>query len=72
MEVEIMTIKQVAQLLQLPERTIYRLAQTGELPGRKIAHKWRFERALVAAWIRGERLEEPQACRHGQGTDPRR
>jgi excisionase family DNA binding protein len=55
MECEILTIKQVAQLLQLAERTIYRLARTGELPGRKIASKWRFDRAQVMAWVQDTR-----------------
>jgi excisionase family DNA binding protein len=68
MEFEVMTITQVAQLLQLAERTIYRLARTGELPGRKIANKWRFERAQVAAWIRGERHGEPQVSPNGHAT----
>jgi excisionase family DNA binding protein len=58
MELEILTIAQVAQLLQLGERTIYRLARTGELPGRKIGNKWRFEREQIGAWIRGERSRE--------------
>ena len=31
-----LTLKQVADRLQLSERTLYRLLQRGELPGRKV------------------------------------
>jgi excisionase family DNA binding protein len=59
-EQEILTIRQVAQLLKLAERTIYRLVRRGELPGRKIANKWRFDQAQVTAWVRGEMLSKQE------------
>ena len=31
--------------------TIYRMAERGELPGAKIAHRWRFTEADMIRWI---------------------
>ena len=41
-EKEIMTVKQVAEYLQMDEHTIYKLARTGLIPCIKIAGQWRF------------------------------
>ncbi|MCM8777719.1 MAG: helix-turn-helix domain-containing protein [Candidatus Omnitrophica bacterium] len=41
-EKEIMTVKQVAQYLQMDEHTVYKLARTGLIPSLKIAGQWRF------------------------------
>jgi len=47
---EIMTIKQVAEYLQVDEKTIYRLAQKGEIPCFKIGYTWRFKER-IDKWI---------------------
>jgi len=47
---EYMTVPQVAELLQLSEKTVYRLAQKGELPGFKAGGSWRFRRRDIDAW----------------------
>jgi len=41
----------VADRLQLSERTLYRLLQRGELPGRKIGGQWRFRMAEIDYWL---------------------
>jgi excisionase family DNA binding protein len=46
-----LTVKEVASLLNVDEKTIYRLAQKGELPGFKVAGAWRFQRADIRSWI---------------------
>lgn len=46
-----MTVKEVAAFLNVDEKTIYRLAQKGELPGFKVAGAWRFQRADLQQWI---------------------
>lgn len=46
-----MTVKEVATFLNVDEKTIYRLAQKGELPGFKVAGAWRFQRADLQQWI---------------------
>jgi PTS system nitrogen regulatory IIA component len=52
---EIMTIEEVADYLRVSERTVYDLAQKGELPGGKLGTTWRFRREDVENWV-NERL----------------
>ncbi len=46
-----MTVREVATFLNVDEKTIYRLAQKGELPGFKVAGAWRFQRTDIQRWI---------------------
>lgn len=41
---EVMTAREVAQLLKMPVSTIYRLARRGELPASRLGRTWRFLR----------------------------
>jgi excisionase family DNA binding protein len=45
-----LTVPEVAELLRLSEKTVYRLAQQGELPGFKAGGSWRFRREDIDAW----------------------
>lgn len=47
---EYLTVSQVAELLQLSEKTVYRLVQRGKLPGFKAGGSWRFRRQDINAW----------------------
>jgi len=46
-----MTIRDVAGFLAVDEKTIYRLAQQGKLPGFKVAGTWRFQLQDIQGWI---------------------
>lgn len=46
-----MTVRDVAGHLNVDEKTVYRLAQRGELPGFKVAGTWRFKRSDLEDWI---------------------
>ena len=48
---EILTIKEVSQYLKLAEKTAYRLASDGKLPGFKVGGAWRFRQTEVDLWI---------------------
>ena len=48
---EILTIKEVAALLKLAEKTIYSMAQKGELPAFKVRGQWRIRRWELDRWI---------------------
>jgi len=54
---EIMTVKQVAEYLQMDEHTIYKLARSGQIPSIKIAGQWRFKKEVIDKWISEESLE---------------
>ena len=40
---KLLTVKDVAEYLQLDEHTIYRMARRGEIPAYKVAGQWRFK-----------------------------
>ncbi|MDQ3363893.1 MAG: helix-turn-helix domain-containing protein [Myxococcota bacterium] len=50
---EVMNAEQAADLLQLDEKVVLELAESGELPGRKLGSAWRFSRSAVIAWLSG-------------------
>ena len=48
---EILTVPEVAGLLKVAEKTVYTMAQQGELPAFKVRGQWRFRRTDLEAWI---------------------
>ncbi|EHY0954113.1 helix-turn-helix domain-containing protein [Vibrio cholerae] len=48
---QILTLQEVAEYLKLAEKTAYRLAAEGKLPGFKVGGAWRFKREDLEAWI---------------------
>lgn len=56
---ETMTIRQVADYLQLSSSTVYQLVQRGELPGRKVGGGWRFLRSEIDEWLVGKQRPVP-------------
>jgi excisionase family DNA binding protein len=48
---EILTIQEIAEYLKLNEKTAYRLASEGKLPGFKVGGSWRFKRVDLEKWI---------------------
>jgi PAS domain S-box-containing protein/excisionase family DNA binding protein len=50
-----MTVRDVADYLQVDEKTVYRLVQKRELPGFKVAGTWRFRHDEIDSWIDASR-----------------
>ena len=50
-----MTLKEVAGYLKLAEKTAYRLAAEGRLPGFKAGGSWHFKRSDIEKWIEGNK-----------------
>ena len=48
---EVLKLKDVATLLKVGEKTVYSMAQSGELPAFKVRGQWRFSRKDIDAWI---------------------
>lgn len=48
---QILTLKEVAEYLKLAEKTAYRLAAEGKLPGFKVGGSWRFKKVDIDQWI---------------------
>ncbi len=50
MDERALTVRQVAEYLQVNERTIYKLAQAGKIPCFKVAGTWRFWKREIDRW----------------------
>jgi excisionase family DNA binding protein len=48
---EILTASQVAHLLQVHPRTVYKLVKQGFIPGRKFGGGWRFSKGEIMQMI---------------------
>lgn len=48
---EIMTVKDLAGFLKIAEKTAYRFASEGKVPGFKVGSAWRFRKSEVNRWI---------------------
>jgi excisionase family DNA binding protein len=50
-ESDVLTVEQLAEFLQVDEKTVRSLAANGDLPGRKLGRHWRFSRQAVLEWL---------------------
>lgn len=56
----ILTLDEVAAYLKAGKKTVYRLAQQGEIPGFKLGGTWRFRRSELDRWIAAQIAEKTQ------------
>ena len=61
---QVMTVKDVAQYLNVDEKTIYRLLKRGEMPAFKVLGSWRFEFADLRSWV----AEQKKISSAGKGN----
>lgn len=47
----ILTIKELAKYLKIAEKTAYRFASEGKVPGFKVGSAWRFRKSEIDRWI---------------------
>ena len=64
-----MTVREVADYLNVDEKTVYRLAKRAELPGFKVAGTWRFKREDIDAWIEKRKAASREEGGSGQGPE---
>jgi len=55
---DILTIQELAIYLKLNEKTAYRLASEGKLPGFKVGGSWRFKRIDIEQWIEEQKNKD--------------
>jgi excisionase family DNA binding protein len=48
---ELLTTKQLQELLQIDRTTIYRMLNEGQIPGFKVGGQWRFSRDAIESWL---------------------
>ena len=57
MEDQVLTAAQLAAFLQMDERTIYKLAKSGEIPAFKVSNQWRFLRKDIQKRVEEKKSE---------------
>ena len=50
-EEQVLTIKEVAAILKLAGKTVYSMAQDGELPAFKVRGQWRIRKVDFDKWM---------------------
>lgn len=63
----VMTVGDLASYLQVSKKTIYTLANAGDIPVMKIGNDWRFYRPLVDKWLVAKSLETYSGPKIGAG-----
>lgn len=73
---EMLTAKEMQELLQVDRSTIYRMAESGRLPAIKVGKQWRFPAAQVEGWFQlqipaspASRLSEVEPKRDEPGEE---
>ena len=64
---EILRPSQVAALLQVHVKTVYRLAEHGEIPGKRIGRSWRFNKTDILDLATNKPVKVPIAKPNGNG-----
>ena len=59
----ILTVREVANMLKLNEKTVYRLAAEARLPAFKVGGSWRFRVKDLDSWIADEVTKLPPTSR---------
>ena len=54
---DILTVDETAELLKIPRSSVYKLAQKGKIPAKKVGRHWRFYRPKLVKLIAGELIQ---------------
>jgi excisionase family DNA binding protein len=72
MSPEMLTAKDIQEMLQVDRSTIYRMAESGRLPAIKVGKQWRFPRNQVETWLHTQNnvLQSPTLSKDFSGGHP--
>ena len=59
---DVLTLEEAGRLLQVEEDTARTLAETHELPGRRLGGEWRFARQAILDWLAAGRAEDDEGA----------
>ena len=48
---EVLTMKEICDLLQVNQSTVYKLVRRGSIPGFRVGSDWRFRRDVIERWM---------------------
>ena len=63
---DVLTIDELADYLKISRSTLYKLAQEGRVPCRKVGRHWRFRKQAIDRWL--ERSDTDGAKTRGEGA----
>jgi excisionase family DNA binding protein len=66
---EVMSVRELADYLRISVHTVYRLAERGRLPGRKVGKHWRFHRDVIVNWLATHQEEDALYSSSRGGSD---
>jgi excisionase family DNA binding protein len=58
---DILTVKEISDLLRLHPATVYKLVRQGKIPSFRIGSDWRFRRDLIERWMAENSMGAQQA-----------
>ncbi|HEY1500949.1 MAG TPA: SNF2-related protein [Acidobacteriaceae bacterium] len=67
----ILTIREVADLLKINEKTVYKLAAAAKIPGVKVGGSWRFDRTTISTWIQASSAADTAVSDDGSDIEPK-
>jgi len=70
MSENILTIREVAVLLKINEKTVYKLAAAARIPGIKVGGSWRFDHETISKWIKSESASELGPTDDSEDVEP--
>ena len=68
---ELLTLPQVAKILGLAERTIYKWSQQGKIPAFKIGKSWRYRAVELDLWLETQRSDKADKGEQQRFLEPR-
>ncbi len=63
------TVRELSTYVQMPERTVLKMAVAGTIPAVKIDDQWRFKRAAVDAWLADHASGDPELLQLAEVPD---
>lgn len=53
---DLLTVKEVAEILRVSQPTVLRMIEDGELPAIRVRNQWRIRRAELDAYLQGRQF----------------
>jgi len=60
---ELITLDELANYLKVSRDTVYRMAQSGKIPGVKVGNQWRFTQNEVMASLKKSTCNQPKTVK---------
>jgi excisionase family DNA binding protein len=57
---EILTVKELGDLMKIHQSTVYRLTKEGRIPAFRIGSEWRFRKDQIMHWIAEQTIAAAQ------------